>query len=155
MEITGKVAVVTGGASGVGRALSLGLADRGAAGVVVCDIDAEGAAKVAAEITAAGHQAVAVAADVSVEADVKALAGRAEEAFGPIGLFFSNAGIIVAGGPEASDEAWARIWAINVQSHVYVARAVVPGMVARERATWSSPPPRPACSPSLARRRTQ
>ena len=131
MEITGKVAVVTGGASGVGRALSVGLADRGAAGVVVCDIDAEGAAKVAAEITAAGQQAIAVAADVSAEADVKALVSRAEEAFGPIGLFFSNAGIIVAGGPEASDEAWARIWAINVQSHVYVARAVVPGMVAR------------------------
>jgi NAD(P)-dependent dehydrogenase (short-subunit alcohol dehydrogenase family) len=51
--------------------------------------------------------------------------------FGPVGLFFSNAGIIVAGGPEASDEAWSRIWAINVQSHIYVARAVVPGMLAR------------------------
>ena len=48
MEITGKSAVVTGGASGVGRSLCLGLAERGAAGVVVCDIDAEGAAKVAA-----------------------------------------------------------------------------------------------------------
>ena len=61
---------------------------------------------------------------------------RAEAAFGPIGLFFSNAGIIVAGGAEASDEAWSRIWAINVHSHVYVARAVLPGMLARGGATW-------------------
>ncbi len=136
MEITGKVAVVTGGASGVGRALCLGLAEHGAAGVVVCDIDAEGAAKVAAEVEGgrtgtAGHRALAVPADVSAEADVQALVAATEAAFGPIGLFFSNAGIIVAGGPEASDEAWSRIWAINVQSHIYVARAVLPGMIAR------------------------
>ena len=136
MEITGKVAVVTGGASGVGRALCLGLAERGAAGVVVCDIDAEGAAKVAAEVEGgrtgtAGHRALAVPADVSAEADVQALVAATEAAFGPIDLFFSNAGIIVAGGPEASDEAWSRIWAINVQSHIYVARAVLPGMIAR------------------------
>jgi NAD(P)-dependent dehydrogenase (short-subunit alcohol dehydrogenase family) len=135
VEITGKVAVVTGGASGVGRALCLGLAERGAAGVVVCDIDREGAAKVAAEIeaghgAAGGHRAIAVHADVSKEADVQALVASAE-ALGPVGLFFSNAGIIVAGGPEASDEAWARIWAINVQSHIYVARTVLPGMLAR------------------------
>jgi NAD(P)-dependent dehydrogenase (short-subunit alcohol dehydrogenase family) len=130
MDIDGKVAVVTGGASGVGRALCRGLADRGAGGVVVCDIDADGATNVAAEIEAAGHRAIAVRADVSKEADVQALVASAE-ALGPVGLFFSNAGIIVAGGPEASDEAWARIWAINVQSHIYVARAVLPGMVAR------------------------
>ncbi|HEY2639333.1 MAG TPA: SDR family oxidoreductase [Streptosporangiaceae bacterium] len=131
MEITSKVAVVTGGASGVGRSLSLGLADRGAAAVVVCDIDGDGAAKVAAEIEAAGHRALAVLADVSREADIQALVARTDEAFGQVDLFFSNAGIIVAGGPEASDEAWNRIWAINVQSHIYVARAVLPGMLAR------------------------
>ncbi len=131
MEITGKVAVVTGGASGVGRSLCLGLADRGAVAVVVCDIDGDGAAAVAAEIAAAGQQALAVPADVSKESDVQALVARTEDAFGPVGMFFSNAGIIVAGGPEASDEAWSRIWAINVQSHIYVARAVLPGMLAR------------------------
>jgi len=131
MEITGKVAVVTGGASGVGEALCLGLAERGAAGVVVCDIDGEGAAKVASGLVADGHRAIAVTADVSNEADVQALVARTEDAFGPIDIFFSNAGIIVAGGPEASDEAWSRIWAINVHSHVYVARAILPGMLAR------------------------
>ncbi len=136
MEISGRVAVVTGGASGVGRSLCLGLAERGAAGVVVCDIDADGAAQVAAEIEAGGtgsggQRAIGVVADVSTEADVQALVASTEAAFGPVDLFFSNAGIIVAGGPEASDEAWARIWAINVQSHIYVARAVLPGMLAR------------------------
>jgi NAD(P)-dependent dehydrogenase (short-subunit alcohol dehydrogenase family) len=131
MEISGKVAVVTGGASGVGRSLCLGLAERGAAGVVVCDIDADGATEVAAEITAAGQRAIAVPADVSKEPDVQALVAKTEAAFGPVELFFSNAGIIVAGGPEASDDAWARIWAINVHSHIYVARAVLPGMIAR------------------------
>jgi NAD(P)-dependent dehydrogenase (short-subunit alcohol dehydrogenase family) len=131
VEIANKAAVVTGGASGVGRSLCLGLAERGAAGVVVCDIDAEGAAKVAAEIDASGRRAIAVPADVSKEADVQALVARAEDAFGQVDLFFSNAGIIVAGGPEASDEAWSRIWAINMQSHVYVARALLPGMLAR------------------------
>ncbi len=131
MNITGNVAVVTGGASGAGRALALGLADRGAAGVAVCDIDGEGAAKVAAEIGAAGGRAIAIAADMTKEADVQSLVARAAAELGPIGLFFSNAGIIVAGGEEASDDAWSRIWAINVHSHVYVARAVLPGMLAR------------------------
>ncbi|MGO8959672.1 MAG: SDR family oxidoreductase [Streptosporangiaceae bacterium] len=131
MEITSKVAVITGGASGVGRSLCLGLADRGAAAVVVCDIDADGAAKVAAEVEAAGHHALAVVADASKESDIQALVAQTQQAFGQVDMFFSNAGIIVAGGPEASDEAWQRIWAINVQSHIYVARAVLPGMLAR------------------------
>jgi NAD(P)-dependent dehydrogenase (short-subunit alcohol dehydrogenase family) len=131
MDVTQRVAVVTGGASGIGRSLSLALAEHGAAGVVVADVDAGGAADVAAEIEAAGHRALAVAADMSEEDDVRALVARAEETFGPIDLFCSNAGIIVDGGVEVPDDAWSRIWAINVQSHVYVARALLPGMLAR------------------------
>ena len=131
MEVKDRIAVVTGGASGIGRALSLALADHGAAAVVVSDTDEPGAAKVAAEITGRGHAALAVAADVSSEPAVRALTARVEQEFGRIDLFFSNAGIIVAGGIEVPDEAWSRIWAINVQSHIYVARSVLPGMLAK------------------------
>ena len=148
MEISGKVAVVTGGASGAGRALALGLAARGAAGVAVCDIDAEGAGKVAAEIADTGGRALAVPADMTSEAEVHALVGRAEDALGPVALFFSNAGIIVAGGEEASDDAWSKIWAINVHSHVYVARAVLPGMLARGEGYLVITASAAACSPS-------
>lgn len=131
MEVKDRVAVVTGGASGIGRALCLALAGRGAAAVVVSDADGPGASKVAAEITGRGQAALAVTADVSSEPAVQALTVRAEQEFGRIDLFFSNAGIIVAGGIEVPDQAWSRIWAINVQSHVYVARSVLPGMLAR------------------------
>jgi NAD(P)-dependent dehydrogenase (short-subunit alcohol dehydrogenase family) len=130
-EVAGKVAVVTGGASGIGAALALALAEAGAAGVVVADLDGEGAAKVAAQIEAAGHRALAVTADLAREEQARDLVARAEDAFGPVDLFFSNAGIIVGGGVEVPDEAWQRIWAVNVHSHVYVARAVLPGMLAR------------------------
>ena len=131
MDIAGRVAVVTGGASGIGRSICLALAEQGAGGVVVADVDAGGAAEVAAAIEADGQRALAVTADMAREADAEALVARAEEAFGPVGLFFSNAGIIVDGGVEVPDEAWSRIWAVNVQSHVYVARALLPRMLAR------------------------
>jgi NAD(P)-dependent dehydrogenase (short-subunit alcohol dehydrogenase family) len=131
MEIKDRVAVVTGGASGIGRSLCLAFGEHGAAAVVVSDIDAQGAAQVAAEITSRGQHALAVTADVASEPDVQALVARAEQAFGRIDLVCSNAGIIVAGGIDVPDDAWSRIWAINVQSHIYLARAVLPGMLAR------------------------
>jgi NAD(P)-dependent dehydrogenase (short-subunit alcohol dehydrogenase family) len=131
VQISGRVAVVTGAASGAGRAIALGLAARGAGAVVVSDIDADGAATVAGEIARAGGRALAVRADVSREQDINDLVTRSEAAFGPVGMFFSNAGLIVGGGAEVTDEAWSRIWAVNVHSHVYVARAVLAGMLAR------------------------
>lgn len=131
MDVGRRVAVVTGGASGIGRSLCLALARRDAAAVVVADVDADGAAQVAAEIEAGGHRALAVTADVGNAADGEALVARAEDAFGRVDLLFSNAGIIVTGGLEIPDEAWARTWAINVQSHVWMTRAVLPGMLAR------------------------
>ncbi len=131
MDVGRRVAVVTGGASGIGRSLCLALARRDAAAVVVADVDADGAAKVAAEIEAGGRRALAVTADVGNAADAEALVARAEEAFGRVDLLFSNAGIIVTGGLEIPDQAWARTWAINVQSHVWITRAVLPGMLAR------------------------
>jgi NAD(P)-dependent dehydrogenase (short-subunit alcohol dehydrogenase family) len=131
MDVGQRVAVVTGGASGIGRSLCLAFARRGAAAVVVADVDAAGAARVAGEVEAAGHQALPVTADVSSAADAAALIGRAQDRFGRIDVLCSNAGIVVAGGLEVPDEVWSRSWAINVQSHVYLTRAVLPEMLAR------------------------
>lgn len=128
MDVADKVVVVTGGASGIGRALARRFAAEGARGVAVADRDGAGATSVADEI---GPQAMAAATDVSVESEVVDLVGRTEDRFGPIDLFCSNAGIATGGGAEAPDEAWQQIWDVNVMSHVYAARAVLPGMIAR------------------------
>ena len=128
MRVRDRVVVVTGGASGIGRALALRFAEEGAAGVVVSDLNEAGAAEVAERI---GDRALAVRTDVAVEADVRALVSTTEQAFGPIDLFCSNAGVISGLGFEASDEVWSRTLAVNVLAHVYAARAVVPGMIER------------------------
>jgi len=126
MKLADKVAVVTGGASGIGRALCRRFAKEGARGVVVADRDAAGA-----ELVARESGGLAVAADVSREADVIRLVERATTAYGPIDLFCSNAGILLEGGVEVPDAEWQRIWNINFMAHVYAARAVLPGMLAR------------------------
>lgn len=126
MEVTGKVVVVTGGASGIGRALARRFAAEGAAGVVVSDVDGDGASHVANEVGG-----VAVATDVSDEAAVAALVSRAEEAYGPIDLFCSNAGIFAPLGLEMDTQEWQRFWEVNLMAHVYAARAVLPSMLER------------------------
>jgi NAD(P)-dependent dehydrogenase (short-subunit alcohol dehydrogenase family) len=126
MELRGKVAVVTGGASGIGRALCRRFAAEGARGVVVADLDEQGAARVAGEI-----EGLAVATDVGKESDVACLARRATEKYGQIDLFCSNAGIATDGGVEVEDAAWQRIMDINFMAHVYAARAVLPQMLER------------------------
>jgi len=126
MEIAGKIVVVTGGASGIGRALCQRFALEGAKAVVVADVNEEGARAVAQEI-----KGIAATCDVSKEEDVVRLVESTEEKVGPIDLFCSNAGIMVLGGVEAPNEGWQRIWEINVMAHVYVARAIIPRMIER------------------------
>ncbi|RCG25004.1 SDR family NAD(P)-dependent oxidoreductase [Sphaerisporangium album] len=128
MRVRDRVVVVTGAAGGIGRAMARRFADEGAAGVVVADLDEAGAAAAASEI---GDRAVAVRTDVSVEAEVQALVRAAEEAFGPVGLFCSNAGVVTGHGLDAGDLDWTRTIDVNLLAHVYAARAVVPGMVER------------------------
>jgi NAD(P)-dependent dehydrogenase (short-subunit alcohol dehydrogenase family) len=126
MELNDRHVVVTGAASGIGRALARAFAAEGAR-VVVADLDLEGAQAVAAETGG-----VAVRADVSREDDIKRLISDAEAAGGPIDLFFSNAGAPgPGGGPEAPDDAWRQTWDVNVMSHVWAARALLPGMLER------------------------
>ena len=132
MKLQGKVAVVTGGGGGIGEALARAFAAEDARAVVVADIDGDQAERVAAEIDGAtGVPAVALRVDAGAAADVVELVRRTEHAFGPIDLFCANAGIMVVGGVEAPAEAWERIWRVNVASHIYAARAVLPGMLAR------------------------
>jgi NAD(P)-dependent dehydrogenase (short-subunit alcohol dehydrogenase family) len=126
MDVTDKVVVVTGAASGIGAAMARRFAAEGARGVVVADVSADAAGAVAAEIGG-----LAVSTDVSVEADVVALVTRATDAYGPIDLFCSNAGIGLGVDFTTSDEDWERIWRVNFMAHVYAARAVVPAMLAR------------------------
>jgi NAD(P)-dependent dehydrogenase (short-subunit alcohol dehydrogenase family) len=128
MELEGSVAIVTGAASGIGRALARALVDAGARGVVVADRDGPGAQAVAGELGAA---AVAVACDVASAEDNERLVGAAEAAFGPVDLFCANAGVAPTGGPEAPLERWELALAVNALAHVYAARAVLPGWLER------------------------
>ena len=130
MKIRDKVVVVTGGASGIGKSLCERFAAEGARAVVVADINQDGVDQVASLI-ADKTRVLAIRTDVSHEADVQALVARTMEAFGHIDLFCSNAGIFTMGGEEVDNEAWDRIWDINVMAHIFAARAVLPGMLAR------------------------
>jgi NAD(P)-dependent dehydrogenase (short-subunit alcohol dehydrogenase family) len=127
MELKNSVAVVTGGANGIGRALCERFAAEGAR-VVIADIDMTGALEV--ERRTGG---VAIQANVAREADVMRLVTEATARFGGIDLFCSNAGIGVDGGPDAPDDSWQRSWDVNVMAHVYAARAVLPQMLERKR----------------------
>jgi NAD(P)-dependent dehydrogenase (short-subunit alcohol dehydrogenase family) len=125
MDPAGKTAVVTGAASGIGRALAERLAREGAR-VVVSDIDAEGAARVAA-----GIDAVAISCDVSVASQVDALVDAAEAAFGPVDLFCANAGVAGGFDLDTPDDGWDLALSVNVRAHVYAARRLVPGWTER------------------------
>jgi NAD(P)-dependent dehydrogenase (short-subunit alcohol dehydrogenase family) len=126
VDVAGRVIIVTGGANGIGRALAKRFAGAKAEAVIVADVDFDGASAVAGEI-----QGMAVRCDVSRESDVQDLVARVEREKGRIDIFCSNAGIAVGGGPETPTDQWQRIWDVNVMSHVFVARHVVPGMLSR------------------------
>jgi NAD(P)-dependent dehydrogenase (short-subunit alcohol dehydrogenase family) len=126
MKVKGKVCVVTGAAGGIGEAIARRYHNEGARGVVVADRDAERLKRVAEHISG-----LAVVCDVGKEADIRHLVAEAEKKFGPVDVFFSNAGIGRGGHEDATDKDWADSWAIHVMAHVYAARALVPGMLAR------------------------
>jgi NAD(P)-dependent dehydrogenase (short-subunit alcohol dehydrogenase family) len=128
MELTGKVVVVTGGARGIGRALVRRFANESPEALVVADLNGQGAKTVADEVGGDSVQC-----DVSREADVRQLVERVEASHRRIDVLCSNAGIAIGGGPEARDQDWQRIWEVNVMAHVYVARHVLPGMLARRQ----------------------
>jgi NAD(P)-dependent dehydrogenase (short-subunit alcohol dehydrogenase family) len=127
LEIAGKVAIVTGGASGIGAGIAKRFVAEGARGVVVADVNLERAQGVADEIGA-----IAMRCDVSREADIQALVAATRQRFGQVDVYISNAGIIGdLGGFELADPLWQSMWEIHGMAHVWAARAVVPEMVAR------------------------
>ena len=126
MELQGKVCVVTGGASGIGRALCRRFVRAGARAVVVVDLHEHAAEQVAREIGG-----LALTADVASESDIQRVVQSARARYGHIDLFCSNAGIGIDGDENTPDDSWERIWKINVMAHVYAARAVLPEMLER------------------------
>jgi NAD(P)-dependent dehydrogenase (short-subunit alcohol dehydrogenase family) len=128
MRVTGKTIVITGAAGGIGAALARRFAAEGAAGICLADLDASAAMRVADDL---GCRTVVCRTDVGDETQVRAMVDAAAAELGPVGLMCSNAGIATGAGLEATAEQWAVAWAVNVQAHVYAARAVLPAMLDR------------------------
>ena len=131
MDIKGSVVVVTGGGSGIGKALCERFHAEGAEAIVVADLNREAAQSVADSLSG-----VAFGVDVRDESQIAKMVEDVIEQFGRIDLFCSNAGIIgVDGDPwwatGADNALWQRMWEIHVMSHVYAARACLPAMIAR------------------------
>ena len=125
MEIIDKRVVVTGAASGIGKALALAFKQADARSVVVVDINTDGVEKTAKEI-----DGVAITADVSKEKDIENMIQKANTSAGGIDIFCSNAGIGGAPGfieVETSD--WQHIWEVNVMSHIFAAKHLIPQML--------------------------
>lgn len=131
MELSGAVCVVTGGGNGIGAALARRFAAEGAAGVVVADLDAAGAERVAAELP--DGRGSAMAGDVTDPAFHEALVATATERFGPVDLYCSNAGIGTGQGLDTELADWQRVWEVNLMAHVHGAKAVLPSMLERGR----------------------
>lgn len=131
MDITGKVAFITGAGQGIGRAVARALVARGAGGVVVVDRNGAAAESLAAELGGLGLQC-----DVADGTALAAAVTMAEERLGRIDILISNAGF--ASGKLNLDDAlavpdavWARMWEVHVMAHVHACRVVLPGMLAR------------------------
>jgi NAD(P)-dependent dehydrogenase (short-subunit alcohol dehydrogenase family) len=132
MDLRARGAVVTGGASGIGRALAIGLAREGAR-VVVADLDERGMDDVVRQIGARGGEAVAVRTDVSDRAAVDALADRAFEVFGGVHVLCNNAGVATHGGLEAATHRdWQWVLGVNLWGVIHGIEAFVPRMIAQQ-----------------------
>jgi len=128
MALGGKVALVTGGASGIGRATALLLAREGAA-VAVVDINEAGAHGVVNQIVAAGGRAIAFACDVASALDCQHAVDRTPEELGGLDILFNNAGIIRRSTVlEISENEWDRVMAVNVKSVLLMSQLAIPIM---------------------------
>lgn len=131
MKVAGEVAVITGGASGIGRGTALALA-RAGADVVLADVNDARLAAVEREIEVIGRRALAVHCDVSCDEDVQRLAHTAEQQVGPVGIVMNNAGVVLRGALEDVSMAdWQWCFGINVFGVIRGVNAFLPRMIAR------------------------
>ena len=127
MKLSGKVAIVTGAASGMGKAIAELFAQEGAK-VVASDLNAEGVQAVVNGITAKGGTAIAVTANVAKEEDVQNLVDTAVKTYGTVDILINNAGIMDNFVPaaEITDELWERVFAVNTTGPMRTTRKVLP-----------------------------
>ncbi|MGA8727794.1 MAG: SDR family oxidoreductase [Terracidiphilus sp.] len=128
MKLKGKVAIVTGGASGIGRASAIAFAREGAR-VIVADTNVHCGEKTAAMIAFEGHGAHFIQVDVSREADVERMVAETVARWGGIDVLFNNAGIVLVKSiEEMTEEEWDRVMAVNVKSAFLAIKHAVPHM---------------------------
>ncbi|MGB6205615.1 SDR family oxidoreductase [Mycobacterium sp.] len=131
MKVADKVAIVTGGGNGIGSALATKLAQHDAR-IVVADINSSAADAVADAINVERPgAAIAAGADVADTAQIQRLITLAESGFGPVDLYFANAGITGAPGLDVSEKEWDRSFDVNVRAHIRAAQLLIPGWVER------------------------
>jgi meso-butanediol dehydrogenase/(S,S)-butanediol dehydrogenase/diacetyl reductase len=134
MRLAGKVAVVTGGGSGIGRGIVLAMAREGA-DLAIPDIQVLNAEKVAEEVKAMGRKVIAMRTDVTSVADVKVMTDRVRETYGRIDVLVNNAGMASPPGmpfTNNTEEDWERTFAVNTKSVFITCKAVVPHMLERK-----------------------
>jgi NAD(P)-dependent dehydrogenase (short-subunit alcohol dehydrogenase family) len=132
MRLKGKVAVVTGGAQGIGEAYSLGMAQEGAS-VTVADVDVKAGERVVAEIAKAGGKALFVKTDVSRKADAEKMVAETVKQFGGLDILVNNAAILfTAPVLETTEEMWDKLLAVNVKGSFFCAAAAAREMIKRK-----------------------
>ncbi|HWS48979.1 MAG TPA: SDR family oxidoreductase [Candidatus Methanoperedens sp.] len=134
MKLQNKVAIVTGGASGIGKAIAILYAQEGAS-VVVSDIDSDGAKAVVTEITEAGGKAIELVADVSKQEDIENLIDLTLKAYGTLDILVNNAGIMDNFIPigELTDEVWERVISINTTGPMRAIRKALPIFIGKKK----------------------
>jgi NAD(P)-dependent dehydrogenase (short-subunit alcohol dehydrogenase family) len=130
IDFSGKTALITGGGSGIGEAVALGLG-RGGANVVVADLNEEAAKKIADQITSAGGKAVAIGGNVGKAEDVKAMVDKAVSEYGALHLAFNNAGIGGPSGPvgDIDIDEYHNLMNVNLHSVFYGMKYQAPEMI--------------------------